>query len=193
MPLLPSADLVRRLAAVLCAALLLSSCTSLNGTGDSNYVSGDGNVLEIAPGDREDPVALTGTSLQGDHLDLVDYRGRVVVVPVWGDWCGECHAEAPLLVEASQQLDAAFVGVNIRDSSRDNGLAFERDYGVGYPSVYDGDDDQVLLRFGRYAPVTAPATLVLDAQGRVAALINGKVPSALTLGDVVEKVGAEDG
>ena len=34
---------------------------------------------------------------------------------------------------------------------------------------------------------------MLDAQGRVAALIRGELPSKLTLLDVVQEVAAEDG
>ena len=35
--------------------------------------------------------------------------------------------------------------------------------------------------------------MVLDSQGRLAALIRGALPSKLTLVEVVEKVAAEDG
>ena len=38
-----------------------------------------------------------------------------------------------------------------------------------------------------------PSTVVLDRQGRVAALIRGEIPSKLTLIDLAEKAAAEDG
>ena len=36
-----------------------------------------------------------------------------------------------------------------------------------------------------------PSTMVLDRQGRVAALVRGQLPSKLTLTDVVQKVADE--
>ncbi len=136
---------------------------------------------------------LSGETVQGDELDLADLRGQVVVVNVWGSWCGPCRAEMPMLVDAEAELPAEetdFVGINIRDSTRENAAAFERDLDVGYPSIYD--PGSVLLdEFGRYTPYAPPTTLVLDRQGRVAALVNGPVPSKSTLVTVVENVLAE--
>lgn len=154
---------------------------------------GDSKVVEVAIDDREDPVELSGETIQGDDLDLADLRGQVVVVNVWGSWCGPCRAEMPMLVEAEDELPAdetAFVGINIRDTSTENATAFERDLGVDYPSIYD--PGSVLLdAFGRYTPYAPPTTLVLDREGRVAALVNGPVPSKSTLITVVEDVLAE--
>ncbi len=72
-------------------------------------------------------------------------------------------------------------------------IAFEREFGIEYPSIYDPGSEQ-LLRFGaEYAPKATPSTYVLDREGRVAALISGEVPSLGTLRDLVEEVAAEDG
>lgn len=171
--------------------LLLSGCSSLRGTGDLQYIEGEGTVLQIDPDDREDPVDISGTSMEGEHIDLRNARGHVVVVNVWAGWCGPCRAEAPHLVEAAKELDAAFVGIHFKESA-ETGLAFERDKGVPYPSIQD-EGGETLLRFGKYAPESPPTTFILDRQGRVAALISGAIPSTTTLVEVVEEVAAEDG
>lgn len=175
------------------ATLLLAGCSSFSGTGELEYVQGDPQVTEIAPEDREDPVEITGESVQGDPIDLTDHRGEVVVVNVWGSWCTPCRAEMPMLVEAHDELDpddTEFVGINIRETSRDNAAAFEREYDVPYPSIYD-PGSETLLRFGRLAPSQPPSTMVLDRDGRVAALISGAIPSKRTLLGIVEDVAAE--
>jgi thiol-disulfide isomerase/thioredoxin len=169
----------------------LSGCGGLSGTGDLEYIQGDGSVTQVAIDDREDPVEVSGTSLDGEEIDLADSRGRVTVVNVWASWCPPCRSETPTLVEAAAELDATFVGINIRESA-ETAAAFERNQNVPYPSIHD-EGGETLLGFGRYSPRLPPTTLVLDRQGRVAALVNGAVPSKTTLAELVEEVAAEDG
>ena len=177
------------------AAALLTGCTDAQGTDGKNYISGDGLVTVIDAADRGEPVAVAGSTLDGAHLDLGDLRGSVVVVNMWGAWCGECRQEMPTLVAAVAELPAGTqtVGIDIRDLGRDNPLAFERTYGITYPSIYD-PGSETLLRFpAPYSPRETPSTMVLDRQGRLAALIRGVLPSKGTLIDVVEGVATEDG
>jgi thiol-disulfide isomerase/thioredoxin len=172
------------------AGLLLTACSSISGTGDLTYVSGDGQVLQVDPADRAHPVEVSGTTIQGRSLDLADLRGKVVVVNVWWSGCGPCVKEMPMLADAQASLDpkkVAFVGVDIRDVTAANAAAFEKDTGVDYPSLYDPGSEAV-LGFGHYQPRSTPATLVLDKEGRVAVLINGPVPSETTLTDLVEEL-----
>lgn len=190
----------RRRLALIVAALAVTAgtataCTEANGTNGKDYVAGDGVVIEIPPDERGEPVELSGATLTGDQVDLADRRGSVVVVNVWWAGCPPCRKEAPLLVDASDELPGGgtVVGINIRDSSKDTALAFERGFGVTYPSIYD-PGSKLLLNFPPpFNPRDMPSTVVLDRQGRVAALIRGEIPSKLTLIDLAEKVAAEDG
>jgi thiol-disulfide isomerase/thioredoxin len=152
-------------------------------------------VIQIAEGDRGEPVDVSGETLDGGQLDLTDLRGSIVVVNVWGSWCPECRSEMPLLVDASDELPdgAALVGVDIRETSKDNALAFQRSFDVPYASLYDPGSKTLLSFPTPYNPRDTPSTMVLDSQGRVAALIRGELPSKLTLLDVVQEVAKEDG
>ncbi|MCR1783616.1 TlpA family protein disulfide reductase [Nocardioides carbamazepini] len=190
---------MRRVArAVLLSASLLvvSACSNIGGTGDLDYISGDGKVVLVDEGDREEPLEISGTTVQGEPLDVTDLRGKVVVLNVWWSGCGPCRTEMPMLVDADKELaeeqpdQVAFVGINIRDLAAETAAAFERDRGVDYPSLYD-PGSETLLDMGRYAPYAPPATLVLDREGRVAALINGAIPSKTTLTSLVEDTLAE--
>lgn len=186
--------MIHRVAGLLAALVLLSACSDIGGTGDLEYISGDGRVVEVPADDREAPVDVSGTTVQGDALDLADLRGKVVVVNMWWSGCVPCRTEMPMLVEAESEYDeadVAFVGINIRDVSRENAASFERDRGVDYPSLYD-PGSETLRGLGRYAPYAPPATLVLDREGRVAALVNSEIPSKKTLTSLVDDTLAED-
>lgn len=178
-----------RIAALVAAPLLLAGCGGLSGTGDLQYVPGEGNVTEVAEEDRGAPVALSGESLQGEPVDLAESRGEVTVVNVWWSGCAPCRSEMPMLVEASQEMDdVTFVGINTRDPGLGTAQAFEREVGVDYPSLYDDTAAPLLAFPPPYQPQSMPSTVVLDEQGRVGALISGEIPSKLTLEQVVESV-----
>ncbi len=185
----------RLLLLVLLPLLLLGACGGgLSGTGDLDYVPGQGSVAEVAPADRGDPVELSGQSLEGDPVDLADTRGQVTVVNVWWSGCGPCRAEMPMLVDVSEELDdVAFLGINTRNPDRGTALAFQREFDVTFPSIYDNTGAPLLAFGGRFAPQGMPSTVVLDAEGRVAALITGPIPSRLTLEQVIEGAGAAAG
>ena len=96
-----------------------------------------------------------------------------------------------MLAQAARTLEpegVAFLGINTRDSSTDQGLAFQKKYDVPYPSIYD-PSGQTLLAFRRTLnPNSIPTTLIIDANGKVAASILGEVPSKTTLVDLVREV-----
>ncbi|WP_300401358.1 TlpA disulfide reductase family protein [Nocardioides sp.] len=176
------------LLAVVAAA---GGCSSLGGTDEANFVVGDGTVVQIPAAERSDPIEISGPSLEDEPIDLADLRGEVVVLNIWGSWCNPCLAEAPILKEASEQVDATFVGMSFRETSFENALAVERRFGIEYPTI--ADTGPGVLALGRYAPRSPPSTYVLDTRGRVAAVISGAITSAGTLEDVVEDVKADDG
>ena len=178
--------MLRRLLPLVLLALVAAGCSSLSGTNKGGYITGDGETTAWAPDKRGTPLELTGKTLDGKPVDLADYRGKPVVVNVWWSGCGPCRTEMPLLQEASSELagKAAFLGINTRDNSADNGLAFERSVGASYPSVY-APDGRALLAFPGLAQ-TLPQTIVLDGQGRMSAIISGPIPSKLTVTQLVE-------
>lgn len=189
----PASALSRTLGAV-GAVLVLAACTT---SGLGAVVDGNGTktsvktgVTEWAPGERGKPIALSGTLLDGAKLDLASLRGQVVVVNVWGSWCGPCNEEAPALVAAYGQLqpkDVRFVGIDTRDPSVAAAKQFVTNHDQTWPSLTD-DDGTLLLAFkGKVNPNTVPSTLVLDRKGRVAARVLGAVRTD-TLTAIVDTV-----
>lgn len=156
------------------------------------YVSGDGSVEKIATDKRQVPVKLTGKTLDGKDWSVAEEKGSVVVVNVWGSWCGPCVAEAPDLQKAWDELSKAakpvkFMGIDFREAP-ERGRAFLKANNTTYPSLTDESGVLILALQGK-AP-TVPTTLVLDKTGRIAARING-VATKATLTGLVDDVLAE--
>lgn len=146
--------------------------------------------VEVTPADRGEPVDLAGDDLDGNAVALDKLRGKPMVINVWWSNCGPCLAEQPDLNEAFAELGdkVAFLGINIRDSSADNARAYVRGQDVPYPTIYSPDGTALLPFAGTLNPRSIPSTVVLDAEGRIAASVQGRVPTTQTLISLVEKV-----
>ncbi|HWM58445.1 MAG TPA: TlpA disulfide reductase family protein [Pseudonocardia sp.] len=163
----------------LAALLLLTGCST-----SKEAVVGGQEFQFVAPGGQTaityDPPQSRGTvgALSGDSLlepgrtiGLADYPGRVVVLNVWGSWCGPCRTEAPDLELVAQQtapLGAAVLGIDVRDD-RAAAADFVRDRGLTYASVYD-PPGRSLAQLGGVPRNVVPLTIVLDREHRVAAV-----------------------
>ncbi len=182
-------------AAAAALVLLTTGCSALQGSraGD-NFVTGDGSITQIAPADRGRAVSLDGTDLRGRPVSVDSMRGRPTVVNVWGAWCGPCQKEAPLLVSAAHSLGdrAQFLGIDSRDAGTAAGRTFEARNDITWPSLFSPGGEAVLAFNGLVSPRGVPTTVVLDAEGRPAAVVSGAVPSSLTLVQIVRQV-ARDG
>ena len=194
--------IVKRRAAVLVAMILVlgvSACSSdpnsiaaqaRSGDG-KGFVSGDGSIERLALDQRSAPLTLNGTTLEGRSWRVADAKGKVLVLNVWGSWCGPCVVEAPHLQQVWSRLSAAgepvqFMGINYRDSV-ETATAFLRANKVSYPSLED-DGGRTLLALRGKANAT-PTTLVLDRRGRIAARVSGPVTAPTLTGLVNDVLG----
>jgi thiol-disulfide isomerase/thioredoxin len=182
-------------AALVLAAGTTSACSDLDGTDGKTWITGAGSLQQVPAGDRGKPVDATGDDLDGKPLDLADYRGKVVVINVYASWCPPCRAEAPTVARLAEHADpgqVAYLGVNIRDNDS-AARAFGDNFGITFPSFADPSSAVLLALSDKLGPYSLPSTVVLDRKGRLAALVLGRIPGAVTMQDVVDDVVAEDG
>ena len=188
------------LAGLAAGALLLSGCSSdplaeqYREGSSKGFIAGDGSVTEIALAQRGDAIEFSGVTEAGDTVTSADALGEVLVVNFWYASCAPCRAEASDLQSLNAKFEnegASFLGVNVRDQAP-NAIAFNETYGVTYPSVLDVDAGAMQLAFsGSIPPNAVPTTLVLDAEGRVAARILGQVTSPSILETLIRDTIAE--
>ena len=127
--------------------------------------------------DRPSLPAAFGTTMAGRRVTLSHFRGSVLILNIWGSWCGPCRAEAPDLARTARAFtaqDVRFLGIDTRDSPA-AAQAFVRRFHIPYPSI-DDRHGQLLAQFNGIVPVSAvPSTVVVDAEGRIAARVVGRV------------------
>ena len=141
--------------------------------------TGRGQTLDdaIAHGRRPVAPAVSLPRLEGGaKAALADYRGTVVVLNYWASWCTPCWQESPLLERWQRRLakrGGTVVGIDSLDVTAD-ARAFVREFGLTYPMLRDRDGE-TQRRFGVSG---YPETLIVDRDGRIAALQRGPVDDA---------------
>jgi thiol-disulfide isomerase/thioredoxin len=194
---------VKRLLVTFVAAGLLAGCS----TGDDAVAQG-GTFEFVAPGGKTDisydPPASRGTlaPLSGPDLmdpsrtiSLTDFAGKVVVINIWGQWCGPCRAEITQLqkvYDVTRKDGVAFLGIDVRDNDIDAPRDFVTDRKVSYPSIYDPAMRTMIAFGGKYPATVIPSTVVLDREHRVAAVFLREL-LAEDLLPVVQRLAAEPG
>jgi cytochrome c biogenesis protein CcmG/thiol:disulfide interchange protein DsbE len=104
-------------------------------------------------------------------LELSSLRGRVVVLNFWASWCKPCKEEARTVEAAARRWQThgvVFVGIDTQDFKSD-ARAFQRRFGLTYPSVHDGAGSAMT----RYGVTGFPETWTVTRGGRIAAHIAG--------------------
>lgn len=168
------------------AAVLLAVLAPVTACGrDQPAVPG---TETVASAEREAPLSLSGTTLDGEPFDLASLRGRIVVLNSWASWCPPCRDETPAFVDlarSSDPADIAVVGLNVTDDA-DAARAFAEEFDMPYPSVSDPDGAFIRTIPG-IPPASLPSTVILDRDGRIAARIVGGT-TTLELATVIAEV-----
>jgi thiol-disulfide isomerase/thioredoxin len=165
----------------LLAAALVAGCS----TGDDAVAQG-GTFQFVAPGGKTDilydppssrgvPGPLSGPDLMDTNrtISVDDFAGQVVIINIWGQWCGPCRAEVSELqqvYDATRGDGVALLGIVVRDNNIQAPRDFIIDSKISYPSIYDPAMRTMLAFGGKYPTTVIPSTVVLDREHRVAAV-----------------------
>ena len=109
---------------------------------------------------------FTLTTLQGEQVNLSDYKGKIVILNFWTSWCGPCKEEMPHMQSFSEKHpDIQMLAVNL--TSMDLGLdavkQFVEEYRLTFPILLDEAD----VVGKQYNILTIPTSYMIDLEGRI--------------------------
>jgi thiol-disulfide isomerase/thioredoxin len=174
---------MRRAVIAALGAALLAGCSTgsgavdVNNGGEFRFVAGTPAGEVIPPDERASAPEFAGTLLGGGEFSSSELAGEVAVLNFWGSWCAPCRVETPEFQEVYAEVrndGVEFLGLNVKETDEQFAHAFVDRFGIEFPSLYD-PRGEVALAFRGYPANAIPSTIVLDAEGRVAAVYTGTV------------------
>lgn len=102
--------------------------------------------------------------LNGNQRRLSDYRGKIVLIDIWGLWCAPCVAEAPQLATAYQKLkDKGFEILSLdKGDTIENLQKFINEKQMNWTHSQADEKFLQLYRVDRY-----PTYFLLDKEGKI--------------------------
>lgn len=104
-------------------------------------------------------------AMNGEHVELKDLRGQVVVINFWASYCEPCKVEAPMLERVWQSYKdqgVVLLGIDTNDPLK-NALDYLKEYGITYPNA----PDQGGRIEDAYRITGIPETFVVNKQGEI--------------------------
>lgn len=122
----------------------------------------------------------------GSPVDLgAALAGKPAVINLWAYWCAPCREELPAMAEFAERAgDAVTVLTVHKDRNQDRGLAMLAELGITLPGV---DDPAATVAAAVSAPNVLPVTVLLRADGGVAAVLAVPFTSADQIADAVRE------
>ncbi len=111
---------------------------------------------------------FTVTDINGNAVNLSDFKGKPVFLNFWASWCGPCQSEMPGFNNLYEKYkdDVAFVMVNLTDGIRetvDTANQFIAESKYTFPVYFDTEQDAAIA----YSVMSIPATYFIDSEGYI--------------------------
>jgi thiol-disulfide isomerase/thioredoxin len=125
--------------------------------------------VPLPPLENRPAPQFKGRALDGKPVDLVNLRGKVVLLNFWGTWCPPCREEIPELMRFHHDLHdkgLEIVSVNVGDSKA-RLMQFADEQKIPYVILVQDSLTH------RYRVTSFPTSVVIDQQGQIRYVAEG--------------------
>jgi thiol-disulfide isomerase/thioredoxin len=121
----------------------------------------------------------------GETVRLSEFSDQPVVLNFWASWCPACVSEMPAFGEVDRRLDGQveFIGVNTQEVDQEAALELAETTNVDYRLARDPNG----AIFNEFGGISMPTTVFIAADGSVAKVHSGVIPTEEELVDVIEE------
>ncbi len=141
-------------------------------TNDSNLTSLELPNDFIPKDNRKNAIDFSLSTIDGGFVSLKDFRGKVVLLDFWAEWCGPCKMVTPIIVslyEKYKNNGFIVIGMNLDDESDfDKVINYVKKSKITYPITIKG-----FSIAQKYGVKGIPQFFLIDKDGKVALAITG--------------------
>src|SRR5688572_2842171 len=181
--------------------LIISSCSGVSSEGNANSTpaSNQANVNANASQFPVLPEKVANAEIEmldGTLQKISDRKGKVVLVNLWGVWCGPCRDEMPHLAEMQEKYrDKEFqvIGLNIGDEEFEpENVERMKEFAANMKVNYElaripGSLTREYNKMTKFDGV--PLSVLVDREGRMRGIFLGGGPRVInSMKSTVEKV-----
>ena len=124
-----------------------------------------------APAGPRLPIGLVLPAVDGGQIDVVEHRGKIVVLHVFTTWSLGATGDVDQLIPADQRDDTVVIGISLDLEGYQLINPWRRALGVKY--LIAVADDQLRAGGSALGAVSSvPITIILDRRGRIARRID---------------------
>ncbi|SEP61115.1 redoxin domain-containing protein [Piscibacillus halophilus] len=104
-------------------------------------------------------------TMEGETVQLEDYKGKKVFLNFWASWCGPCKEEMPHMQEFHEKYgdEVAILAVNTNEPVLDNAREFVEEYELTFPILLDETTEVA----ARYKVPNLPTTYFINSEGEI--------------------------
>jgi peroxiredoxin len=102
-------------------------------------------------------------TLNGNTLDLSNYRGKVIMINFWATWCGPCRIEMPSMEDLYSKYGGKDFEILAVNGGEDRNLVqpFIKNLNLSFPILLD----QQFEIHNQYQVTAIPSTFLVDKSG----------------------------
>jgi thiol-disulfide isomerase/thioredoxin len=130
--------------------------------------------LALDPGSSESEAAAPEVTLEyfdGSTQQLIELRGRPVVLNFWASWCPACISEMPAFGEVHRRFGdrVDFIGINMQEVNLEAAEGLVEQTQVDYRLAHDRDG----AIYNLFGGIAMPTTVFISADGAVQSVHTG--------------------
>jgi len=129
-------------------------------------------IILFCPGawaQRQDAIDFSATDMDGDNIQLSEYKGQVVILDFWATWCKPCIQEIPTLEDLNKTHrddDFAIISISL-DQNMDRAKEYVTARNMDWIHILNKEKNFELARI--YGVRAIPDMFVIDKKGKIAA------------------------
>lgn len=133
---------------------------------------------------------FTLKTMDGQHVELYQTKGKPTIINFWASWCEPCKHEMPYLETAYQKYKDKVNFRMVNETAQDNLSnirSFMKQHQFTFPVLLDIEKDGVTVGTDQYQLVGIPTTIVMDSTGKITHKVVGEM-SKEELQDILDNV-----